>query len=87
MTTPPIRNRYGDELTNFTDQLAYGVSQDPLTLEDVATTVRVLEDRLMPTALFEVHPRSLQWIRDHQVPYEDATHFVYGVPVRVEVDD
>ena len=46
--TPPIRNRYGDELTNFTDQLAYAVSQDPLTLVDTSYAVWVLDQVLRP---------------------------------------
>ncbi len=30
MSTPTIRNKLGEPLDNYTDQLAYGVSQDPL---------------------------------------------------------
>ena len=32
-TTPPIRNKHGDELTNYTDQIKYGVSQDAIKEE------------------------------------------------------
>ena len=62
-------------------------SSDVLTVELLQATAALLENEPMPLDVFEVGSRSLQWLKDHQVDAKDATHFVYGVPVRVEVDD
>ena len=57
----------------------------PLTLEAFRKAIDDLEQR-RETPGRVVSPQFYRWVKDHTVTEEEATHHVWGVPVRVNDD-